>query len=98
MAFIEVRGGKKLFTIGGKVQTEADFKRQVASRFGEEFSAAWRDAIDLLGNYDRDTLLSQNAFYRDVYKPNRDSLVEKWSGLVDAQVKEEKTAGRTSRP
>ncbi|TLY01539.1 MAG: hypothetical protein E6K90_01100 [Thaumarchaeota archaeon] len=87
-----------LFTIGGKVQSEADFKRQVASRFGEKFSAAWRDALDLLGNYDRDTLLSQNSFYRDVYKPNRDSLVEKWSGLVDAQVKEEKTAGRTSRP
>jgi len=42
--------------------------------------------------------LSQNAFYRDVYKPNRDSLVEKWSGLVDAQVKKEKTAGRPSRP
>jgi len=99
MAFREVRGGRTLFTIGGKVQTEADFKRQVASRFGEKFSAAWRDALDLLGNYDRDTLLSQNAFYRDVYKPNRDSLVEKWSGLVEAaQVKEEKTAGRTSRP
>jgi len=98
MAFREVRGGRMLFTIGGKVQSEADFKRQVASRFGEKFSAAWRDALDLLGNYDRDTLLSQNSFYRDVYKPNRDSLVEKWSGLVDAQVKEEKTAGRTSRP
>jgi len=52
-----------------------------------------------LGNYDRDTLLSQNAFYRDVYKQNRDSLVEKWSGLVEAaQVKKEKTVGRTSRP
>jgi len=98
MAFREVRGGRMLFTIGGKVQSEAEFKRQVASRFGEKFSAAWRDALDLLRNYDRDTLLSQNAFYRDVYKPNRDSLVEKWSGLVDAQVKKEKTAGRPSRP
>ena len=98
IAFREVRGGRMLFTIGGKVQSEAEFKRQVASRFGEKFSAAWRDALDLLRNYDRDTLLSQNAFYRDVYKPNRDSLVEKWSGLVDAQVKKEKTAGRPSRP
>jgi len=98
MAFRELRDGRMLFTIGGKVQSEADFKRQVASRFGEKFSAAWRDALDLLGNYDRDTLLSQNGFYRDVYKPNRDSLVEKWSGLVDAQVKKEKTAGRPSRP
>ena len=98
MAFREVRGGRMLFTIGGKVQSEAEFKRQVASRFGEKFSAAWRDALDLLRNYDRDTLLSQYAFYRDVYKPNRDSLVEKWSGLVDAQVKKEKTAGRPSRP
>ena len=98
MAFREVRGGRMLFTIGGKVQSEAEFKRQVASRFGEKFSAAWRDALDLLRNYNRDTLLSQYAFYRDVYKPNRDSLVEKWSGLVDAQVKKEKTAGRPSRP
>jgi len=98
IAFREVRGGRMLFTIGGKVQSEAEFKRQVASRFGEKFSAAWRDALDLLRNYDRDTLLSQYAFYRDVYKPNRDSLVEKWSGLVDAQVKKEKTAGRPSRP
>src|SRR5713226_3072020 len=98
MAFREVRGGRTLFTIGGKVQSEADFKKQVASRFGEKFSAAWKDALDLLGNYDRDTLLSQNAFYRDVYKPNRDSLVEKWSGLVEGQVKKEKTARRPSRP
>ncbi len=98
MAFREVRGGRMLFTIDGKVQSEADFKRQVASRFGEKFSAAWRDALDLLGNYDRDTLLSQNGFYRDVYKPNRDSLVEKWSGLVEGQVKKEKTVGRPSRP
>ena len=65
---------------------------------GEKFSAACRDALDLLGNYDRDTLLSQNAFYRDVYKPNRDSLVEKWSVLVEGQVKKEKTTGRPSRP
>src|SRR3989449_7805732 len=99
MAFREVRGGKTLFTIGGKVQSEADFKTQVASRFGEKFSEAWRDALDLLGNYEKDTLLSQSAFYKEVYKPNRDSLVEKWSGLVEAaEVKKEKTAGRPSRP
>src|SRR2546425_2959687 len=99
MAFIEVSGGRTLFTIGGKVQSEADFKGQVASRFGEKFSAAWRDALDLLGNYDRDTLLSQSAFYKEVYKPNRDSLVEKWSGLVEAaEVKKEKTAGRAFTP
>jgi hypothetical protein len=43
--------------------------------------------------------LSQNAFYRDIYKPNRDSLVEKWSGLVEAApVKKEKTVERPSRP
>src|SRR6267143_2246470 len=28
MAFSEVRGGRTLFTIGGEVQTEADFKKQ----------------------------------------------------------------------
>ena len=83
MAYKEVRNGKMVFTIGGKLQTESDFRKQVASRFGERFSDAWKDAIDLLEKYDRDTLLSQNGFYREVYKPNRDSLVEKWSAMVE---------------
>ncbi len=99
MAFKEVRNGKMLFTIGGKVQTEADFKKQVASRFGDRFSEAWEDALDLLGKYDRETLLSQSGFYGDVYKPNRDSLVEKWSALVPAaEVAKGKTPKRTPRP
>jgi hypothetical protein len=99
MAFKEVRNGKMLFTIGGKVQTEADFKKQVAFRFGDRFPEAWEDALDLLGKYDKETLLSQSGFYRDAYKPNRDSLVEKWSALAPAaEVAKEKTPKRTPRP
>ncbi len=97
MAFREARSGKMFFTIGGKVQTEKDFKKQIVSRFGVRFPEAWKDAIDLLKNYDRETLLSQSGFYRDVYKPNRDSLVEKWTGLVEAAPLERENASRRSR-
>jgi len=83
IAFREVRNGKMLFTIGGKAQSEEDFKKQIASRFGARFPDVWEDALDLLKNFGRETLLSQNRFYGDVYKPNRDSLVEKWSELVE---------------
>ncbi len=99
MAFREVRSGKMFFTIGGKVQTEKDFKKQIASRFGVRFPEAWKDAIDLLKNYDRETLLSQSSFYRDVYKPNRDSLAEKWTGLVaSAPLGREDAPRRSRRP
>ncbi len=82
MAFKEVRNGKMFFTIGGKIQTKADFEKQVVSRFNGRFDEAWKDALDLLRNYDREALLSQSRFYGEVYKPVRDSLVEKWSELV----------------
>ena len=98
MAFKEVRSGKMLFTIGGKFQTEKDFKKQIISRFGARFPDAWNDAIDLLKNYERDTLLSQSGFYGDIYKPNRDSLVEKWTGLAEVPpLKRENAAKRSQR-
>ncbi len=82
LAFRESREGKMLFTIGGKIQTKADFEKQIVSRFNGKFEDAWKDALDLLRNYEKEELLSQSRFYGDVYRPVRDSLVEKWSALA----------------
>jgi hypothetical protein len=84
MAFKEVKDGKLIFTIGGKLQTREDFDRQISLRFKGRFQDAWDEALALLKQYDRELLLSQSAFYSEVYKPNRDSLVERWSQLVEA--------------
>jgi len=97
MAFKEVKSGRTFFTIGGKVQTVQDFEKQVISRFGARFPDAWNDAIDLLKNYDKETLLSQSGFYRDIYKPNRDSFVEKWTGLVEVAPLKSEMAAKKSR-
>ena len=41
-----------LFAIGGKPQTEADFKRQVQARFqGSSFREAWEDALDYVQHF-----------------------------------------------
>jgi hypothetical protein len=81
MAFTELINGKQYFRIGGKVQTDEDFKRQIEWRFGPIFKEAWREAIELVSRYDRKTLLSQREFYERVYRPYRDALSEKWSSL-----------------
>lgn len=79
MAFKDEWGGVLRFTIGGKVQTKEDFERQVKSRFGEAYSAAWKEAVAYVKKFDKETLLSAEGFYRDVYKPRRDFLAEKWT-------------------
>jgi hypothetical protein len=71
--------GSAYFTIGGKMQTEKDFQRQVESRFSGKFDRAWEEAVGLIKQFDREVLLSQNDFYRLVYKPKRDELAEKWT-------------------
>jgi hypothetical protein len=82
MAFKTVLNGKMFFTIGGKLQTKSDFEKQVVSRFDGKFEDAWKDALSLLRNYNKEELLSQSRFYSEVYKPVRDSLAEKWSELA----------------
>src|SRR5207245_7078486 len=42
------KGEVRLFTIGGKIQTPEDFKKQVASRFEGNFERAWVEALNLL--------------------------------------------------
>ena len=83
MAFKD-KGRVLRFTIGGKVQTKEDFERQVKSRFGKAFGPAWKEALSYVKSFDKDTLLSADGFYKDIYKPRRDELAEKWSEASEA--------------
>ena len=67
------------FTIGGQIQMEKDFQKQVESRFAGKFEQAWKESIDLVKEFDREVLLSKNDFYQLVYKPKRDELAKKWT-------------------
>lgn len=82
-AFKELKEGKMQFTIGGKPQTQEDFQRQIVSRFGERFDEAWKEATRIVQKEERGVVLSQSRFYSEVYRPRRDSLVEKWGGLLE---------------
>ena len=79
MAFKMERKGVLLFTIGGEVQTKEDFERQVKARFGDTFEAVWREALGYVGSFDKQTLLSADEFFGEVYRPRRDQLAEKWT-------------------
>lgn len=79
MAYKNQVNGKLLFTIGGEVQTEAAFEKQVKSRFGSFYSEAWKEALDYVKGFDKETLLSTEEFFQVVYKPMRDELAEKWT-------------------
>lgn len=70
-----------VFEIGGEPQTPAEFERKIASRFGGEsaFRRAWREAMEIVEEFDEATLRSGSEFYSTVYKPRRDALVEKWA-------------------
>lgn len=73
------KDGKTYFTIGEQMQTEKDFERQVESRFGGKFDHAWKESIELVKQFDREVLLSQQDFFELVYRPNRDELASKWT-------------------
>lgn len=69
------------FTIGGETQTEKEFEHQIASRFGgpAQFRKAWKEALDIVGGEEKALLESGRGFYREVYRPRRDALAEKWT-------------------
>jgi hypothetical protein len=69
------------FTIGGETQTEKEFERQVAVRFGSEkhFREAWKEALALVDGFEDEVLRSGSRFYSVVYRPRRDELVEEWT-------------------
>jgi hypothetical protein len=80
MAFRDPDAKGLYFTIGGDTQTERDFERQIAARFGskEAFERAWAEAEAIVRRYDEETLTSQRHFFDRVYKPRRDELVDEW--------------------
>jgi hypothetical protein len=45
------------------------------------FEEAWEEALEIVGGFDKETLLSQRGFYENVYKPRRDALAKKWTEL-----------------
>ncbi|HEV2227204.1 MAG TPA: hypothetical protein VGR56_10425 [Nitrososphaerales archaeon] len=79
MAYKTVREGVLLFTIGGKVQTKEEFDKRVKSRFGDNFSKAWKEALAYVKGFDKETLLSADDFFRTAYRPARDDLAETWT-------------------
>jgi len=71
---------KPMFVIGGKSQTDDDFKRQIEARFQpSSFREAWKEALDYVGRFERSTLESQNGFFSEVYRPKRDEFARKWT-------------------
>ena len=79
MAYVTKKSNRVYFTIGGKPQTEEDFKRQVEDRFRDNFGEAWKESLAIIHSYPKETLLSQSRFFNDVYRPRRDELASKWS-------------------
>ncbi len=79
MAYKTEKDGVLRFTIGGEVQTKEDFERQVKSRFGSAFPNAWKEAVAYVKEFDKETLLSADGFFRDVYRPKRDEWAAKWT-------------------
>lgn len=86
-AYVDPERPGPYFRIGGETQTEADFERQIASRFGEkaQFESAWKEAMRIVGSFDEATLRSQKGFYGEVYKPRRDQLVDEWKQRFGAK-------------
>ncbi|MGA1975850.1 MAG: hypothetical protein ABSG92_09465 [Conexivisphaerales archaeon] len=81
MAFKQEKGEVLRFTIGGKVQTDEDFERQIEARFSGSFPQAWKEALSYVKGFDRNVLLSGEGFFREVYRPRRDELAEKWTEM-----------------
>lgn len=80
MAYYVIIDGIKYFTIGGEIQDEEKFEKQVGKRF-KNFEKVWEEAVSICKSVDKGILISQRYFYESVYKPRRDYLVEKWSKL-----------------
>ena len=87
------------FTIGGETQTEEDFERQVAARFGSErnFRAAWQEAVHLIEGFDEETLKSGPRFYSEVYRPRRDELMQRWAERFGATAGVARASPRPAR-
>ena len=67
------------FTIGGEEQTPEDYDREIAEKINTvaPYEKAWQNALEYLSRFDRATLENQRDFYEKIYKPVRDSFLEK---------------------
>ena len=84
IAYTSKKGRRSYFTIGGKLQTGSDFKRQIEKRFGETFPKAWKESLQIVRQYPKETLLSQSGFFDEVYRSRRDELASKWTETTES--------------
>jgi len=91
-AFQVPKSDPVVFIIGDEPQTPERFERQVTARFGtkENFRAAWEEAMQTVGNFDRAALESPTRFYSEVYKPRRDELSDQWTLKYSPPLKSKK--------
>jgi len=85
MAYVSKGERQSYFTIGGKPQTDADFKRQIERRFGDTYSKAWKEALEIVRQYPKGILLSQRGFFEEVYRPRRDELASRWTQMNQSE-------------
>lgn len=84
MAYVSKKGRRSYFTIGGELQTENDFKRQIENRYGKIFPQAWKESVEIVQQYSKEVLLSQSRFFEEVYRPRRDELASKWTEISES--------------
>lgn len=63
--------------IGGSEQSSRDYDRQIAKRIeaaAVSYEDAWATAIRYLKSFPKDALIDQQRFYKEVYRPVRDSF------------------------
>ena len=65
MAYAAKKGKRTYFMIGGKLQTENDFERQLVGRLGIIFKDAWEESLKIIQGYPKEVLLSQNRFFQE---------------------------------
>ena len=76
VAFVSTGGW---FKIGEQEQRPEDYDRQIAQRIDGiiPYKEAWQAALEYLGGFDRETLLNQQKFFKQIYEPVRDKFIEK---------------------
>lgn len=66
------------FTIGDEIQRPEDYDRQIAKPINSviSYERAWQAALEYLKGFDRQVLLDQQRFFKEVYEPVRDKFLD----------------------
>jgi len=74
-AFVSERGW---FVIGGEEQRPEDYDRQIVQHIEGvvPYERAWQAALEYLRGFNREVLLDQQRFFKEVYEPVRDRFLE----------------------